>query len=81
MKNMVIEYSKSCEKLKKRIKELSNLRLDLLKSGKNDRVEKLDLDRRIQILYTEQRQTKEVMLYLLSYIRRVEERGEETKFV
>lgn len=81
MKNMIKEYSKSCEKLSKRIKELSKQRLELLKNGKNDRVDKLDLDRRIQILYIEHRQTKEIMLYLSSYLRRVEERGEETKFI
>ena len=61
MRQMIKDYEKSCE---------------LAKQRRNALIDELDLERRIRLLYTEHSQMKEIVLYLTSYVRRVEQRAE-----
>ncbi|MBQ8297910.1 MAG: hypothetical protein IJX77_09020 [Ruminococcus sp.] len=74
MKELIKGYVNGCELLRQRICELTEQMNTLRKKGNTLEIEELDLVRRIQLLYTEHRQTKETIEYLESYMRRVEER-------
>lgn len=74
MKELIKEYRKSCELLRRRIGELNDSLKELRKNGGEDKIEELNLEQRIALLYTEHRQTQEISEYLSSYVRRVEQR-------
>ena len=76
MNRMIAEYIASLELIKKRSKELCALRRGLIEKGLDYKVKELDLERRINILSTECIQTKEIISYLTSYARRIEQRVE-----
>lgn len=76
MKELISEYVKGCKLLRMRIRELSSCKNDLHKAGRQDEIIRLDLERRIALLYTEHRQAKETIDHLCSYSRRVEQRVE-----
>ena len=60
----------------KRIHELTELRNYLRKKGCESRITELGLDRRIKLLYDENLQMKEVICYLESYARRLNNRAD-----
>lgn len=74
MKELIKEYRKSCELLRRRIGELNDSLKELRKNGGEDKIAELNLEQRIALLYTEHRQTQEISEYLSSYVRRVEQR-------
>ncbi|MBO5319881.1 MAG: hypothetical protein IJY29_00190 [Ruminococcus sp.] len=76
MRQMIKDYEKSCELAKQRIIQLTKQKNQLKKEGRNALIDELDLERRIRLLYTEHSQMKEIVLYLTSYVRRVEQRAE-----
>ncbi len=76
MKQMIKAYEESCVLVKKRIDQLTKQKNDLKREGKEDTIEKLDLERRIRLLYVEHSQMKEIVVYLTNYLRRVEQRAE-----
>ena len=61
---------------KNRILELTQQRNELRKQGENEKIEELDLERRIRLLYSEHSQMQEIILHLTAYMRRVEQRAE-----
>lgn len=74
MKELIKEYRKSCELLRRRIGELNDSLKELRKNRGEDKIAELNLEQRIALLYTEHRQTQEISEYLSSYVRRVEQR-------
>lgn len=74
MRKMIKEYEKGCEMLAVRIDELTDERRKILAEKSGNCVEIGLLDRRIDLLKLEYRQTREIIDYLSSYVRRVEER-------
>lgn len=76
MKQMIKAYEESCVLAKKRIDQLTKQKNNLKREGKEDTIEKLDLERRIRLLYVEHSQMKEIVVYLTNYLRRVEQRAE-----
>ncbi len=74
MRKMIKEYEKGCEMLAVRIDELTGERRKILAEKNGNCVEIGLLDRRIDLLKLEYRQTREIIDYLSSYVRRVEER-------
>lgn len=76
MKELIRSYEKSCEMAMKRIHELTELRNYLRKKGCESRITELGLDRRIKLLYDENLQMKEVICYLESYARRLNNRAD-----
>ena len=75
MHQLIENYQKSCDTVKKRINELRNLEKSLQEKGDEFRISELDLTRRINLLYCEHREMEEIIEHLELYIRRVEERG------
>lgn len=76
MKRLISEYQKGCELLSERIVQLTDEMKRLKKIGRTDEIERLNLKQRIALLYTEQRQTRDIIEYLTSYSRRLEQRVE-----
>ena len=76
MKQMMKEYEHSCLLVKQRIVQLTKQRNELRKEGNNGRIDELDLDRRIRLLYTEHSELREIVQHLMNYVRRVEQRAE-----
>jgi len=75
-RELIKQYIKSCELVKNRIFELKEIESELRKNGCEDKIEELNLEHRIRLLYTEHRQTQETTEYLMSYLRRVEKLAE-----
>ncbi|MBO4878576.1 MAG: hypothetical protein J5501_11255 [Ruminococcus sp.] len=76
MEQLINNYITSCRLAKERIGELTRREKELGRSGSLTEAEKLDLDRRIKMLYVEHGQMMEVVNYLTGYLRRVEQRAE-----
>lgn len=76
MEQMINGYKQSCVMAKSRILELTQQRNELRKQGENEKIEELDLERRIRLLYSEHSQMQEIILHLTAYMRRVEQRAE-----
>lgn len=76
MKQMIEGYVHSCKLAKDRIKELTLLKRTLLAEKNEIKIEELDLERRISLLYVELSQMQEIIAHLTSYMRRVEERAQ-----
>lgn len=72
MDRMIKGYIDSCIRVKNRINELTELRNSLKKLGDTFRIEELDLDRRIKLLYSEHEQMQEIISGLTAYMRRRE---------
>ncbi|HBB72033.1 MAG TPA: hypothetical protein DCZ71_05440 [Ruminococcus sp.] len=75
MKQMINEYLESCRMAKNRIKELTLTEKELRKSGKLTESQRIDLDRRIKLLYVEHGEMMEVVNYLAGCVREVEKRA------
>ncbi|MCR5706919.1 MAG: hypothetical protein K6G82_01435 [Ruminococcus sp.] len=73
MENMINGYVESCAKVRSRIAELTQQRNFLKQQGDMDKIEELDLERRIKLLYSEYGQMQEVLFALRSYARRREQ--------
>ncbi len=76
MEQLINNYITSCRLAKERIDELTRRERELGRSGSLTESERLDLDRRIKLLYVEHGQMMEVINYLTGYSRRVEQRAE-----
>lgn len=76
MKELIKSYSQSCALVRARISELSAQRSSLADAGEFSRIESLDLERRIRLLYTEQSQMRDIIEHLTAYVRSVEKRAE-----
>ena len=76
MKGLIKGYTDSCTLVKARIDELTGLRNSLKQLGDTGRIEELDLERRIKLLYSEYGQMQEVLFALRSYSRRREQSAE-----
>ena len=76
MKQMINGYVQSCAMVKARIAQLDLQKKDLLKRGRTDLIDQLDLERRIRLLRTENYQMQETIEYLTGYMRRVQQRAE-----
>ncbi|MDE6092300.1 MAG: hypothetical protein K2G14_04310 [Ruminococcus sp.] len=76
MYSLINEYKKSCCLVKKRIKFLTQQRNMLIKSDKPSRVDELNLEQRIRLLYVEHAQMQEIISHLINYMRRIEQRAE-----
>lgn len=72
MKKMIQGYETSCEKVMKRIHQLTQQRNELRKNGNDIEIDDLDLERRIRILYTEHCQMQEIVTHLTQYMRRID---------
>lgn len=72
---MINGYKRSCDMVKARIAELTQLKNKLKKQGRNETIDKLDLERRIRLLYVENSQMEEIIDSLTSCMRRIEQRG------
>lgn len=72
MKRMIQGYEISCEKVMKRIHQLTRKRNELRKSGNDIEIYELDLERRIRILYVEHSEMREVITHLTNYVRRID---------
>lgn len=75
MYSLIMDYKQSCCLVKERIKLLTQQRNQLVKSGKKQLAEDLNLEQRIRLLYVEYAQMKEIIERLTSYTRRVEQRA------
>lgn len=75
MKQMINGYKQSCVMVKGRILELTQQRNELRNQGETEKIEELDLERRIRLLYSEHSQMQEIILHLTAYMRRVEQRA------
>ena len=75
MRDMIKNYRKSCIIVKRRINELRKLEKSLHEQGDELKISELDLSRRINLLYCENREMEEIIEHLELYVRRVEERG------
>ena len=76
MEQLINNYITSCRLAKERIGELTRREKELGRSGALTEAERLDLDRRIKMLYVEHGQMMEVINYLTGYRRKVEQRAE-----
>lgn len=74
MKELINSYARSCELLRNRIAELTQEMNTLKRTRGDEEIKKLDLNRRISLLYTEYREGKTIILQLSAYERRVEQR-------
>lgn len=72
LKGLIKGYTDSCTLVKARIDELTGLRNSLKQLGDTSRIEELDLDRRIKLLYNEYEQMQEIISDLSAYMRRRE---------
>ena len=75
MYTLIKEYRKSCRLIKERLKILTEQKNNLVKSGKSDIVNELNIERRIRLLYVENAELEEIIEHLEKYARRVKERG------
>lgn len=75
MYSLVADYEQSCFLVKKRIKFLTQQRNQLVKSGKTQTADNLNLDQRIRLLYVEYAQMREIVEHLTNYSRRIEQRA------
>lgn len=75
MQKMINGYMRSCDMVKARIAELTQLKNKLKKQGRNETIDELDLERRIRLLYVENSQMEEIIDSLTSCMRRIEQRG------
>lgn len=74
MYSLIKDYKKSLCMVKERIKFLTDQRNQLVKSGKKQLADELNLDQRIRLLYVEYAQMREIVEHLTGYARRVEQR-------
>lgn len=74
MYSLIRNYQQSCCLIRKRIKILTQQRNQLVKAGKQQLADELNLEQRIRLLYTEYAQMEEITKHLTNYARRVEER-------
>lgn len=72
---LIKDYRKSCGLIRKRIKLLTEQKNSLVRSGKPDIVNELDIERRIRLLYVENAELEEIIEHLEKYAWRVEKRG------
>lgn len=75
MYTLIKEYKKSCGLIRKRIKLLTEQKNSLVRSGKSNIVNELDIERRIRLLYVENAELEEIIEHLEKYAGRVEKRG------
>lgn len=75
MHSLIKEYEQSCFCIKNRIKFLTQQRNQLVKSGKKEIVDRLNLEQRIRLLYVEYAQMDEIVRHLTSYARRIDQRA------
>ena len=75
MRELIRNYEHSRELAAERIHQLTKDRNMLRKNGDTTRIQELDLERRIRLLYTEQGELAGIVEHLTGYARRVEERG------
>ena len=71
MEKLTQGYIESCERVKVRIAELTSYKNQLSREGRSDEIDRLDLERRIALLYTEHREMQEIIACLESYFRRI----------
>ncbi|MCM1508208.1 MAG: hypothetical protein NC177_13930 [Ruminococcus flavefaciens] len=76
MQSLIRNYEESCFLVKKRIRFLTQQRNELLKSGRQQTIDKLNLEQRIRLLYVEYAQLDEILQHLKNYARRTEKRAE-----
>ena len=74
MQQMINGYKQSCAMVKARIDELTKLKNQLKKQGRDEAVDELDLERRIRLLYVENSQMEVIIDSLTSCMRRIEQR-------
>lgn len=75
MYSLIRSYEQSCNMVKKRIKLLTQQRNQLVKSGKKQLADSLNLEQRIRLLYIEAEQMQEIVEHLKNYERRVSKRA------
>lgn len=75
MKNMINGYESSCRLVISRIHELTAEKERLSQTGRTDIIEEQQLDKRIQLLYTEHSQMQEIIAHLTAYLRRTDKIG------
>ena len=78
MTDIINGYIQSCVLVKKRIAELSTLMKQLRNNGNEEEIERLDLERRISLLYTEHRDMQEIIGHLRSKYKRINCRAKTT---
>lgn len=69
MNALIQGYKTSCELVKKRVRELREQRKALPETGGKLVEYKLDLERRIRLLYTEYEEMQEIINHLESYVK------------
>lgn len=75
MYTLINEYKKSSQLVKERIKNLTEQKNTLMRAGKTDDISRLDLERRLRLLYIENTEITEIIEHLEKYSRRVAQRG------
>ena len=76
MRELIRNYELSRRMAKERIHQLTEERNMLRKKGDTARIEELDLERRIRLLYTEHGELAEIVAHLTGDAKKVEERGD-----
>lgn len=71
MEKLTQGYIESCERVRSRIAELTLYKNKLAREGRSDEIARLDLERRIALLYTEHREMQEIISCLDSYFGRI----------
>lgn len=76
MKELIRNYQTSCELVKSRIDQLTAELNVLIKNGGEQEISDRNLRQRIALLYTEHREMRDIIGYLDSYARAVENRAQ-----
>ena len=71
MTKLINGYKSSCKLVKDRIGELLAQRRSLMVQGRSDLIKELDLDRRINLLYIEYRDMREIIINLTAYMKAI----------
>ncbi|MDE6538836.1 MAG: hypothetical protein K2K66_01475 [Ruminococcus sp.] len=75
MHTLIKDYRKSCALIRERIKLLTEQKNNLVRSGKSDIVNELNIEKRLRLLYVENTELEEIIEHLEKYAGRVKERG------
>lgn len=75
MKQLIKNYTDSCTLVKNRIAELTAMKNEMKKRGDIAGIARLDLERRIRLLYCEHGEMMNIVYRLSDYSRRVEQRA------
>ncbi len=70
MKELIKQYKSSVELVRERICELSGILKEMRRNGSEEETETNDLEKRIELLRTEYRQTSEIIDHLQIYLGR-----------